>query len=130
MTSLVASGFKVSHGSYKNTKWVCLIGFTLSRLFVSPNMLSLSSRSILKRSFSIYRPAARFYTRYTISLTDLRDRGVMKWNGTRTTHDKDPDVLEVENQHVTSTSVPIPEAPGWKEHLATSSEAHVKVGDP
>lgn len=48
-------------------------------------------------------------------------------------HDNDPDLLEVEKkrnlenkQHATST--PISEAPGWNEYLATSSEAHIKVG--
>ncbi|KAI0750086.1 hypothetical protein C8Q80DRAFT_1100636 [Daedaleopsis nitida] len=48
-----------------------------------------------------------------------------------TMHDNDPDVLEQEKrrnlskqQHKTST--PIPEAPGWNEHLASASEAAVK----
>jgi hypothetical protein len=48
-------------------------------------------------------------------------------------NDNDPDLLEVEKkrnlenkQHTTST--PISEAPGWNEYLATSSEAHIKVG--
>ena len=47
-------------------------------------------------------------------------------------HDNDPVTLEAEKQrnlankqHATST--PISEAPGWNEHLASSSEAHVKV---
>ena len=48
-------------------------------------------------------------------------------------HDNDPRTLELEKQrnlankqHATST--PISEAQGWNEHLATTSEAYVKVG--
>lgn len=55
-------------------------------------------------------------------------------DGTSTIHNNDPDTLELEKQrnlarkqHLTST--PISEAPGWNEHLASSSEAHVKVGN-
>lgn len=48
-------------------------------------------------------------------------------------HDNDPHILELEKQrnlankqHATST--PMSEAKGWNEHLATASEAYVKVG--
>lgn len=57
----------------------------------------------------------------------------MYWSSTSTIHDNNPEVLELEKQrnlagkqHATST--PIPEAPGWNEQLATSSEAHIRVG--
>jgi len=49
-----------------------------------------------------------------------------------TMHDNDPQVLDVEKrrnlsgtQH--STSTPLKNAPGWNEHLATTSEASVKA---
>lgn len=48
-------------------------------------------------------------------------------------HDNDPELLEREKrknlekkQHLTSTPHEST-APGWNEHLASSSEAHVKV---
>ncbi|KAF9648699.1 hypothetical protein BDM02DRAFT_3115023 [Thelephora ganbajun] len=77
-------------------------------------MLSLSSRSILKRSLVTQRGAARFYS------------------STSTVHDNDPEVLEVEKQRnltnrQRATSTPVSEAPGWNEYLATASEAHVKA---
>ncbi|KAJ7589022.1 hypothetical protein C8J56DRAFT_29515 [Mycena floridula] len=49
-------------------------------------------------------------------------------------HDNDPDVLEVEKtrnlskiQHKTSSPHHEDNAPGWNEHLASSSEASVKA---
>ncbi|KAF9787420.1 hypothetical protein BJ322DRAFT_1210255 [Thelephora terrestris] len=75
-------------------------------------MLSLSARSIPKRSLVSQRAVARLYS--------------------STVHDNNPDTLEIEKQrnlaqkqHLTST--PIHEAPGWNESLATSSEANVKA---
>jgi hypothetical protein len=48
-------------------------------------------------------------------------------------HDNDPEILEREKQrnlrneqHETST--PHKHAPGWNEHLASTSEAYTKVG--
>ncbi|KAF8825216.1 hypothetical protein HHX47_DHR7000305 [Lentinula edodes] len=49
-----------------------------------------------------------------------------------TMHDNDPDVLDTEKKRNLSktqhgTSTPHDHAPGWNEHLASASEAHVKA---
>ncbi|KAI0041174.1 hypothetical protein FA95DRAFT_1501821 [Auriscalpium vulgare] len=49
-----------------------------------------------------------------------------------TMHDNDPEVLDREKRrslarHGYQTSSPIDHAPGWNEHLASSSEAYVKA---
>ncbi|GAW02586.1 ctg1 protein [Lentinula edodes] len=51
-----------------------------------------------------------------------------------TMHDNDPDVLDTEKKRNLSktqhgTSTPHDHAPGWNEHLASASEAHVKLTD-
>lgn len=89
-------------------------------------MLSLSSRAILKRSFLAHRPAARLNATYYASMHNTGDQ--------ETAHRyNDPKVLEAEKHknpasEQRTASIPISEAPGWEEDLATSSEAHVKVG--
>ena len=97
-------------------------------------MLSLSARSIPKRSFVSQRAAARFYSRCAHTHALIHEIGEeVITHKTSTVHDNDPDTLEREKQrnlaqkqHLTST--PVSEAPGWNESLATSSEANVKVG--
>ncbi|TBU21479.1 hypothetical protein BD311DRAFT_706953 [Dichomitus squalens] len=66
----------------------------------------------------------RTVARTTASRTSLRY--------TSTMHDNDPEVLEREKQRNLSkqqhkTSTPIPNAPGWNEHLASASEASIKA---
>lgn len=52
--------------------------------------------------------------------------------GYSTMHDNDPEVLEREKRRNLSgeqlKTPHIKNAPGWNQHLATSSEVHVKVG--
>ncbi|KAJ4477283.1 hypothetical protein J3R30DRAFT_3703548 [Lentinula aciculospora] len=84
---------------------------TIALAFNSRVMLKAAARASVTRSVT---------SRYTTTRL------------TSTMHDNDPHVLDTEKkrnlsktQHATST--PHDHAPGWNEHLASASEAHVKA---
>ncbi|KAJ3786104.1 hypothetical protein GGU10DRAFT_386957 [Lentinula aff. detonsa] len=86
--------------------------------------LASNSRFMLKAAACapIFRSAGRAALRY--GNTTMRFSSTM--------HDNDPNVLDTEKKRNLSktqhgTSTPHKHAPGWNEHLASASEAHVKA---
>jgi len=86
-------------------------------------MGTIAARSIFRNgTHSLARPAVIA----TFASPRLANRAYS------TMHDNDPEVLEREKRRNLTrqpyqTSSPLDHSPGWNEHLATTSEAHVKA---
>jgi len=81
---------------------------------------------------SIFRNGAHSFTRSAVTTTFTHPRLANRAYSTSTMHENDPEVLEREKRRNLTrqpyqTSSPLDHSPGWNEHLASTSEAHVKA---